>query len=337
MKKTLLVLFTTLITIGGFAQNNEAQQMLYNADRHYFIENKGQWHDDVLFLCRMGGLDAWITKYGVNYTFFKIEKTKESTAKEQMPKGKFDQDEWENTLLLGHRVLMKLQNHNPEPQQAGKQKQEGYHNYLIGNDPSKHSTFVGLFKEAIVKNVYNGIDLRYYFDQGSLRYDYIVHPGADPAQIQFTLEGQDNAYLKDGNLYFTTRFGEVAMAELYTYQGDKKIESRFEKQNNRWKINVGNYDPMQDLIIDPLLYSTYLGGSGSEYGQRIAVDGSGNAYVTGNTQSTDYDITVGAFQTTFGGNYDAFVTKLNSTGSGLVYSTYLGGVILKEERASPLT
>ena len=325
MKKTLLVLFTTLITIGGFAQNNEAQQMLYNADRHYFIENKGQWHDDVLFLCRMGGLDAWITKYGVNYTFFKIEKTKESTAKEQMPKGKFDQDEWENTLLLGHRVLMKLQNHNPEPQQAGKQKQEGYHNYLIGNDPSKHSTFVGLFKEAIVKNVYNGIDLRYYFDQGSLRYDYIVHPGADPAQIQFTLEGQDNAYLKDGNLYFTTRFGEVAMAELYTYQGDKKIESRFEKQNNRWKINVGNYDPMQDLIIDPLLYSTYLGGSGSEYGQRIAVDGSGNAYVTGNTQSTDYDITVGAFQTTFGGNYDAFVTKLNSTGSGLVYSTYIGG------------
>jgi hypothetical protein len=74
-----------------------------------------------------------------------------------------------------------------------------------------------------------------------------------------------------------------------------------------------------------LVYSTYIGGSGDDYGNAIAVDGSGNAYVTGYTFSTDYDVTPGAFQTTNGGGRDVFVTKLNATGTALVYSTYIGG------------
>ncbi|GIV43703.1 MAG: hypothetical protein KatS3mg035_0826 [Bacteroidia bacterium] len=158
-----------------------------------------------------------------------------------------------------------------------------------------------------------------------MRYDYIVHPGADPSKIAFTLEGQNDAYIKNGNLYFTTRFGEVAMAELHTYQGNTTVASRFEKQGNVWKIAVGNYDKTQDLIIDPVIYSTHIGGSGGDVGYSIAIDGSGNAYVTGQTASNDYDTTAGAFQTTGGGWYDVFVTKLNSMGTALVYSTYIGG------------
>jgi hypothetical protein len=118
------------------------------------------------------------------------------------------------------------------------------------------------------------------------------------------------------------------MAELKTYQErDKKvIKSEFIKRGSKWGITLANYDKMQALIIDPLVYSTYIGGSGDDYGSAIAVDGSGNAYVTGITTSTNYDVTVGAFQTTYGGGtYDVFVTKLNASGSGLVYSTYIGG------------
>jgi hypothetical protein len=74
-----------------------------------------------------------------------------------------------------------------------------------------------------------------------------------------------------------------------------------------------------------LVYSTYIGGSGYDEGYGIAVDGSGNAYVTGYTESTDYDVTPGAFQTTNEGYWDVFVTKLNATGTALVYSTYIGG------------
>ena len=330
-KENALKLLTpeaTNLTTSSQTLNAEQQKQFEKAISNLvFIENKGQWHNDVLYLCRMGGLDAWITKYGVNYTFYKMEEVKEFTPYEKsaMP-NKFEHKDYN---MIGHRVLMKLQNYNPNPTREGKQKQEGYYNYLIGNDPSKHASFVGLYKEAVVKDVYNGIDLRYYFDKGSLRYDYIVRPGADPAQIVFTLEGSDKTYVNEkGNLVFTTRFGEVAMAELKTYQerDKKEIKSEFIKREDKWGIALASYDKDQSLIIDPLVYSTYIGGSNGEEGRGIAVDGSGNAYVTGGTLSTNYDVTTGAFQTTYGGGaYDVFVTKLNASGSGLVYSTYIGG------------
>jgi len=329
-KENALKLLTpeaTNLTTSSQTLNAEQQKQFEKAISNLvFIENKGQWHNDVLYLCRMGGLDAWITKYGVNYTFYKMEEVKEFTPYEKsaMP-NKFEHKDYN---MIGHRVLMKLQNYNPNPTREGKQKQEGYYNYLIGNDPSKHASFVGLYKEAVVKDVYNGIDLRYYFDKGSLRYDYIVRPGADPAQIVFTLEGSDKTYVNEkGNLVFTTRFGEVAMAELKTYQerDKKEIKSEFIKREDKWGIALASYDKDQALIIDPLVYSTYIGGSGYDWGNGIAVGGSGNAYVTGHTQSTNYDVTAGAFQTTNGGGSDVFVTKLNASGSGLVYSTYIGG------------
>jgi hypothetical protein len=290
-----------------------------------FIENKGQWHSDVLYLCRMGGLDAWITKYGVNYTFYKLEEVPSGNKNARSLPDKFEHNDYN---MIGHRVLMKLQNYNPNPAREGKEKQEGYYNYLIGNDPSKHASYVGLYKEVVVKEVYKGIDIRYYFDKGGLRYDYVVHPGADPSQIVFTLEGSDKTYVNEkGNLVFTTQFGEVEMAELKAYQerDKKEIKSRFVKRGSKWSIALASYDKTQALIIDPLVYSTYIGGSSWDWGTAIAVDGSGNAYVTGRTNSTDYDVTPGAFQTTHEGSYDVFVTKLNAGGNALIYSTYIGG------------
>jgi hypothetical protein len=232
-------------------------------------------------------------------------------------------------------VLLKLQNHQTNPKAEGKIKQAGYYNYLIGNDPSKHASNVGLYKEAVVKNVYNGIDLRYYFDNGYLRYDFIVQPGADPTQIKFELDGEFKEYLKNNILCYTTRFGEVQMQDLYVYQQDdkKQVPAKFTKQDGLWQFQLNNYDKTQPLIIDPLIYSTYIGGSGFDNGVDIAVDNSGNAYITGYTTSTNYDITSGSFQTTNGGSVDVFVTKLNSTGNTLIYSTYIGGSSIDECRA----
>jgi hypothetical protein len=161
-----------------------------------------------------------------------------------------------------------------------------------------------------------------------LRYDYIVHSGANPKQIVFKLEGSEATYVDEkGNLVFTTRFGEVSMAGLKVYQerDGKEVLAKFEEKDGDWRIWVGNYDKSQALVIDPLIYSTYIGGSGDDQGFGIAVDGSGNAYVTGRTWSTDYDVTAGAYQTTNAEGFDVFVTKLNASGSGLMYSTYLGG------------
>jgi hypothetical protein len=288
-----------------------------------FIENKGQWHPDVLYLCRLGGLDAWITKWGVNYTFFKLEEKPSAEAREHFLHEKFGRREVE---LIGHRVLMKLRGCAAHPQREGRELLAGYYNYLIGNDPTRHASYVRRYEEVWVKGVYAGIDMRYYLEGGRLRYDWVVEPGGDPSQIVFGLEGSEKTYIdSEGRLIFTTRFGEVKLAELRVYQGDREIAGGFVERPGGWGIEVGSYDPTQLLVIDPLVYSTYIGGSGGEVGLAIAVDGSGYAYVTGYTDSPDYDVKPGAFQTTKGGVADVFVTKLNAAGTDLVYSTYIGG------------
>jgi hypothetical protein len=114
MKKQITPVFALLLVATGlFAQkipgSTTAEQALQKANKQFFIENKGQWHPDVLYLTRMGGLDVWITKYGVNYTFYKIEKNPHA-KKADILLSKFDHD-MEDATLLGHRVLMKLQNH----------------------------------------------------------------------------------------------------------------------------------------------------------------------------------------------------------------------------------
>ncbi len=330
MKKLILLGFALLLWVLIFAGNGnqlQADDLLQKQDQLFFIENKGQWHNDVLYLCRMGSLDAWITKYGVNYTFYKIEKdpAKQSSEENEILNRKF-KSEQENEIMLGHRVVLQYENHNPNPAGEGSQKQSGYYNYFIGNDSGKHATMVGLYKEVSVKDVYRGIDIRYYFDRGCLRYDYFVQPGADPGQIKFELTGAYDEYLKAGDLCYTTRFGEVLIAELKSLQENKEVASRFVRTGKSWQLQLGTYNTAKPLIIDPLLYSTYIGGGGTDYGYSIAIDVSGNAYITGYTESTNYDISPGAFQTTYGGGYgDAFVTKLNSTGTALLYSTFIGG------------
>src|SRR5205814_7601835 len=137
-----------------------------------------------------------------------------------------------------------------------------------------------------------------------------------------------------GDLVLDTKEGAVQLKQLRVYQKvngeEKKIAARYVlKGKRRVAFEVAEYDCRQPLVIDPVLsYSTYLGGNSFDGGYSIAADASGNAYVTGWSSSSNFPTTAGAFQTTFGGgnyNGDAFVTKLNSTGSALVYSTYLGG------------
>jgi gliding motility-associated-like protein len=335
MYKTKLFLSLLLVAAFNFngatqvnIPNEDAQQKLNTVDKQFFIENKGQWNADVLYLTRIGGLDAWITKKGVNYTFYQLEEIKqeESTNHELEMPDKFEHKDYN---IIGHRVLMNLIGSNPKASPEGKQKQTAYYNYFIGNDDSKHASNVGLYKEALVKEVYTGIDIRYYFDRGSLRYDYIVHPRADPNQIRFSIEGSDKTYLNEkGELVFTTRFGEVKNADLYCYQQQdkKQVAAKFTKHGESWTITLDAYNKNQTLIIDPLIYSTYIGGNADDYSWSIALDTMNNAYITGFTLSINYDTTSGAFQTTYGGgSWDVFVSKLNTTGSTLIYSTFIGG------------
>ncbi|MDW8134296.1 MAG: SBBP repeat-containing protein [Bacteroidia bacterium] len=317
----------------GWAQEASMKKPVIGVDRALFIENKGQWHSDVLYLHQSSGLQVWITSWGLNITFWEMKKPFLPISPE-LPFWQQQEIQRKNSIILGHRVLVEHEGTNLRPSVEAKGKSAGYYNYFIGNDPSKYATYVGLYKEVLVKEAYPGIALRYYVDKGRLRYDYLVSPGADPHNIRFRIRGADRVEIRGQKLVFLTRFGEAELCELRAYQGARVVPAQFVKEGEYYRIALGDYDPHQTLIIDPLLYSTYIGGTGNDAGRDVAVDADGHAYVTGSTSSMDYDTKPGAFQLANEGLRDIFVTKLSPDGTDLVYSTYIGGT--SDEAASAI-
>ncbi|HXJ96265.1 MAG TPA: SBBP repeat-containing protein [Terriglobia bacterium] len=223
----------------------------------------------------------------------------------------------------------------------------GKSNYFIGNDPQKWRTNIPNFAKVRYDAVYPGVDLVYYGNQGQLEYDLVLAPGSDPGVIAFDVEAaaprdrrHDGALLRiaeNGDLAIGTDAGEVTLRKPVIYQPEPAVGGRQTAgrtlidggykitQGGRVTFKIGSYDRRRPLVIDPVLqYSTFLGGNGGDAAFGIAVDSAGEAYVTGVTASANFPVK-SAYQTAAGGSGDAFVAKLNSTGTGLVYSTFLGG------------
>ena len=227
-------------------------------------------------------------------------------------------------------LRMKLRNANSAARATGVDELSGKSNYFIGNDPKKWWTNVPTYAKVKYEGVYSGIDLVYYGSQRQLEYDFIVAPAANPRRIQFDVRGAKRIRQdENGELVFKVGEEEIRWRKPVVYQEKngtrQEIAARYAITNtNRVRFELTKYDVGRPLYIDPLIYSTYLGGSGDDEGYSIAVDGAGNAYVTGRTASTNFP-TTNPLQAANAGGYDVLVAKINASGSTLVYSTYLGG------------
>jgi hypothetical protein len=204
------------------------------------------------------------------------------------------------------------------------------------------------------QSVYPGVDLVYYGNQsGQLEYDFIVAPGADASAISLDVggglapaggQGSPLQIAADGGLIIHLDAGDVRFHKPIVYQVDPapvpstagsalvpphspRVDGQYTLDaQNRIRFALGPYDHTRPLVIDPALsYSSYLGGSGGDAASGIAIDSSGDTYVTGSTASTNFPTTTGGVLTTAGGGGDIFVSKFNPSGSGLLFSTYLGG------------
>lgn len=300
-----------------------------------FTENRGQWDPQALYKAEAGGAAFWFCKDEVVYQF--TRDTKEllenpamkgrEFAPDRRRPDKFNHPRYKKESLAVHARFIGA---NPDAEIHPKDRLGYDCNYFIGNIPAKWRSDVPNYAGLVYKNLYPGIDLRFYGDGAGMKYDFTVVSGSDISQIRIKYDGVEKLSIAaNGELEASTLFGPVYenIPEIY-----QEINGNRENRGGRYILRgdgvygfeVEDYDPNYPLVIDPLLvYSTYLGGNYLDCGWGISVDSSGAAYITGETYSSDFP-TENPYQIHQSGN-DVFVTKLSPSGNRLVYSTYLGG------------
>jgi hypothetical protein len=318
-----------------------------------FEPNHGQTDDQVKFLSRGRGFALFLTSTDAVLALVQPSDSLISRLEGKNFNGLSHSSQ--TTAFRSTSLRLKLEGANPSPTVIGLDELPSRSNYFIGNDSTKWRTNVPNYAKVQYKNVYPGVNLIYYGNQRQLEYDFVVAPGADPRSIALAIVGGEAGRQslsqplvqidRDGNLVVQTEGGKIHLRKPVVYQPSQqegrptfvdgnyvlsasRIQdpwSEFAEREYEVRFEVAAYDHTRPLIIDPVLsYSTYLGGSQNDVGNSIAVDSSGNAYVTGWTLSTNFP-TSSPIQATSGGGYDAFVAKLDAAGSSLVYATYLGG------------
>jgi len=298
-----------------------------------FEANKGQHDSRVKYLARGSGYNLFLTS---NEAVLSLQSAITNGKKQKKidPTPPLSRKLEQRRASRQSVVRMKLLNSNPDPRITELAELQGQVNYFIGNDPKKWRTEVPTYSRVKYEQVYPGIDLVYYGNQGQLEYDFLVAPGADPNGIKLSYQGiKKLAVNKSGDLVLHTASGQIVQHKPVIYQdvasGRQEVAGRYEVKQNRVGFRVEEYDHTVALVIDPIVlaYSTYLGGNGDDQGRDIAVDSGGNAYVTGNTLSTNFP-TANPLQANTAGGYDVFITKLSAgdaTAPIAIYSTYLGG------------
>ncbi len=289
-----------------------------------FELNQGQTHQRVKFLARSNGYVLFLTPTEAVMAL-------DNPATHRKGKENLDVRDEEKARPPRSIVRMKLEGVNRTPQIEGLEPLPARSNYFAGPDPSAWHSNIPNYARVRYAQVYPGIDMVYYGNGRRLEYDFILAPGSDPELIEIAFGGiQDFEINSTGDVVLHTQQGNILQSRPTAYQEFDGVKEQVAvdyvaKDRHRVGFQLGAYDQSKPLIIDPvLIYSTYLGGSGFDQGYAIAVDSLGNSYVTGQTAAIDFPTTSGAFQTEYGGG-DAFIAKLNPSGSALVYSTYLNG------------
>lgn len=290
-----------------------------------FMENKGQWENNILFKADIPIGNLFIEKNALTYLFVDKEATHRIQHGEKIKKVSF------------HSIKVNLIGSNQNPQILKDIQSKAYYNYFVG-EPSKWATNVHAYRKVVLKDIYPKTDMEILSDGSSIKINFIVYPGGDPKKIQLKYEGADKLFLKNQQLHIVSSLGEILEDEPISFQTDngvqEQIATSFTLNQNRVQIVPKKYNPTLPIVIDPaVIFGTYMGSSADNFGFAASFDRFGNAYGAGTVYAANFPTTTGAYDVSFAGGSsdngeyarDGFIAKFNGTGESLLFATFFGG------------
>jgi len=291
-----------------------------------FISNQGQWPNTVTHRAELSGAFIWVERDGVVIDRYDAELVAKAHANVH-----FDPVTENDGLLRHHAVRLRFLNASGDADVEAALPLNGRYHYFLGNDPAYWGRNAQAFAQLTLRNVAPGCDAVFREGRSGLKYDLVLAPGADLAAVRMSYEGADQLQLRSGALIVHTSLGRLVERIPLAYQevnGERRIvECTYTLNNGVVGIKAGRYDPTLPLVIDPTLsFATFSGSVSNNFGYTAAFDNAGFLYSGSTAFGAEYPVTMGAFQTIWaGGTTDIAITKYDTTGSFLVWSTYLGG------------
>ena len=330
-KKFYFLFILLSFTSKGFAQSNVKSSEPQNIVK--FTENKNQWDSKVLYRAQLDGGALFLEQNAFTYNFYDKESLRENHL------GKIKNGA--NLKINSHAFKMTFLGAEKKPETSSKQTTPDYNNYFIGNDKTHWAGNVKNFREVNYKNLYTGIDMQLLGMQNSIKYNFIVERGANADKIKLFYQGLDKIFLEKGALKLTTTLNEMVEQRPYAYQwiGSKRVEvpCEFILENTTVHFNFPNgYDKAYELIIDPvLIFACSSGSLADNFGMTATYDSRGNLYSGGTCFDVGFPTTTGVYDATYNGikqdgRTDVVITKYDSSGTFLQYSTYIGGATSTE-------
>jgi hypothetical protein len=314
----------------GELSREQASQALATLERGW-VENAGQWDERAAFSAPGYFGTTWVTKEGeLRHVASKCEDCEKPTPEASEPEVPFKH--FEKPCPAQTWVLTERWVGGKVKGIRGEEELETKVSYFLGNDPAKHRSNLASYRYLSLGEVWPGVEVKLKASQKTVEKLFFVRPGANLGKVRVELGGANRLRLsQDGELVIETGLGELKLSKPVAWQekdGQKlPVQASYRLfGKNRYGFAVQGADPSLPLVIDPILQSTYLGGSGDDQAFALAIAGSGEAYVAGVTTSTNFPNTAGGAQPNHGGGfYDAFVARLNSSLTSILQSTYLGG------------
>ena len=318
--------------LSGIAQHQQDARVVtpHVSPALKLTENLGQWEPNILFRSTLYGGNLYLERNALTFSFFDQKKIS------QIHHGGINKGLVKDLMIKHHNYRVVFDGANAEPVVEKKQQGSDYENFFLGKDPAKWKSEVHNYHQVYLRELYNGIDYELITAIKGMKYNFHVKAGADVTQIKMRYEGVEDMRIKNNALQLKLNTNGVTEQRPYAYQiingSVKEVACEYVLKNKILSFRFPQgYNKAYDLIIDPILvFAAQSGSTADNFGMTATFDAQGNLYAGGTCFSNGYPVSLGAFDVSFNGNggqgiTDVVITKYNSTGNALIYSTYVGG------------